>query len=100
MARLLEEEMYRHYLPLDAVFFISFYVEWGRRKESYFELLGLEVHVLWEVSHDRKVLIGSDVRLRMVRGQFCENMVPISVAVLLREKGIPERLQKIKRKDS
>jgi nicotinamide-nucleotide adenylyltransferase len=70
LARLLEEEMYRHCLPLDAVFFISFYVEWGRRKESYLESPGLKVHVLWGVSRDRKGLIGCDVRLRMMRGQL------------------------------
>jgi nicotinamide-nucleotide adenylyltransferase len=92
--------LYRHYVPLDAVFFLSIYDEWGRRKKSYFESLGLKVHVLWEVSPERKGISGSEVRSRMMRGQSWENAVPVSVAVLLREWGIPERLQKIKRKDS
>ena len=88
-------ELYRHYVPLDAVFFLSIYDEWGRRKKGYFESLGLKVHVLWEVSADKKGISGSDVRLRMVRGQSWEDAVPNSVAVLLREWDIPERLKKI-----
>jgi nicotinamide-nucleotide adenylyltransferase len=92
-------ELYRHYVPLDAVFFLSIYDEWGRRKKSYFESLGLKVHLLWEVSSDRKGISGSDVRLRMMRGQSWEDAVPKSVAVLLKEWDIPERLQKMERKE-
>ena len=82
-------ELYRHYVPLDAVFFLSIYDEWGRRKKGYFESLGLKV------SPDKKGISGSDVRLRMARGQSWEDAVPNSVAVLLREWDIPERLKKI-----
>jgi nicotinamide-nucleotide adenylyltransferase len=89
-------ELYRHYVPLDAVFFLSIHDEWGRRKKSYFEALGLKVHVLWEVSPNRKGISGSEVRLRMMRGQSWEDAVPNSVAALLREWDIPERLKKIK----
>ena len=92
-------ELYRYYVPLDAVFFLSIYDEWGRRKKSYFESLGLKVHVLWEVSLDRKGISGSEVRLRMARGQSWEDTVPISVAVLLKEWDIPERLKKIEREE-
>ena len=83
-------------MPLDAVFFLSIYDEWGRRKKSYFESLGLKVHVLWEVSSNKKGISGSEVRLRMIRGQSWEDAVPNSVAALLRKWDIPERLKKIK----
>ena len=92
-------ELYRYYVPLNAVFFLSIYDEWGRRKKRYFEALGLKVHVLWEVRPDRKGICGSDVRLRMMRGESWENAVPFSVAELLRKWGIPERLQKLKREE-
>jgi nicotinamide-nucleotide adenylyltransferase len=82
-------------VPLEAVFFLSIYDEWGRRKKRYFESLGLKVHVLWEVNPDKKGISGDDVRSRMVRGQPWEEAVPNSVAVLLREWDIPERLKKI-----
>ena len=88
-------ELYRYYVPLDAVFFLSIYDDWGRRKKSYFESLGLKVHVLWEVSPARKGISGNDVRSRMVQEQSWEEAVPNSVAVLLREWNIPERLKKI-----
>lgn len=89
-------ERYRYYVPLDAVFFLSIYDEWGRRKKNYFESLGLKVHVLWEVSPVEKGISGRDVRLRMARKQSWEDAVPNSVAVLLREWDIPERLKKTK----
>jgi nicotinamide-nucleotide adenylyltransferase len=90
-------DRYRHYVPLDAVFFISIYDDWGRRKKQYFESLGLNVHVLWEVEHKDKGLSGSDIRKKMAQGQSWEDTVPTSVAVLLRSWGIPERLKVIAR---
>ena len=92
-------ELYRHYVPLDATFFLSIYDEWGRRKKIYFESLGLKVHVLWEVSPDKKGISGSDVRLRMARGQSWEDAVPKSVAALLKAWDIPERVRGMKRKE-
>lgn len=88
-------ELYRYYVPLDAVFFLSIYDEWGRRKKSYFESLGLKVHLLWEVRPEEKGISGREVRLKMVRGQSWEDAVPNSVAVLLKEWNIPERLKKM-----
>ncbi len=90
-------DRYRHYVPLDAVFFISIYDDWGRRKKQYFESLGLNVHVLWEVEHKDKGLSGSDIRKKMAQGHSWEDTVPTSVAVLLRSWGIPERLKVIAR---
>lgn len=92
-------ERYRYYVPLEAVFFLTIYDEWGRRKKSYFESLNLKVHVLWEVAAEEKGISGSDVRSMMVRGQAWEDAVPNSAAVLLKKWGIPERLKKMQREE-
>ena len=86
---------YRYYVPLDAVYFLTIYDEWGRRKKRYFESLGLKVHVLWEVNFEDKGLSAGDIRLNMAFGKDWTNAVPKGVAVLLNSWGLPERLKKL-----
>ncbi len=83
---------YRYYLPMEAVFFLSIYDDWGRQKKTYFESLNLTVHVLREVAAEDKGLSGSDVRRRMATGRPWQHLVPASVAHLLQKWHIPQRL--------
>lgn len=87
-------DRYPYYVPLDAVFFLSIYDDWGRRKKSYFESMGLKIHVLWEVSVEGKGISGSTVRRRMAEDRSWENLVPTSVGALLKAWRIPQRLKK------
>lgn len=89
-------ERYKYYVPLDAVFFLSIYDNWGRRKKNYFESLKLKVHVLWEVESEQKGISGGDVRCKMAEGLPWEHLVPDSVAALLKEWNIPARLRSIR----
>jgi nicotinamide-nucleotide adenylyltransferase len=93
-------DRYRYYVPLDAVYFLTIYDGWGRRKKRYFESLGLTVHVLWEVNFEDKGLSAGDIRLKMARGQDWTKAVPHGVAVLLNSWGIPERLKKLFKDDA
>ncbi|MDW7710032.1 MAG: hypothetical protein SCH98_06115 [Deferrisomatales bacterium] len=86
-------ELYRYYVPLDAVFFLTIYDAWGRQKRSLFQGLGLRTHVLWEVSPEQKGLSASQVRERMIRGEPWEPLVPPPVADLMKEWDIPGRLR-------
>ena len=85
-------ELYRFYVPLDAVFFLTIYDEWGRRKRAYFEELGLAIEVLWEVAAKDKGLSGTDVRRLMAAGGDWESLVPPAVAALAKAWGLPARL--------
>lgn len=87
-------ELYAHYAPLDAVFFLTIYDEWGRRKLRRFEELGLRTHVLWEREEGGKGISGTEVRRRMARGEPWRDLVPASVAALLERWGVPERLRR------
>lgn len=88
-------ELYRHYVPMDAVFFLTIYDDWGRQKLKYFQSLGLKTHILWEVPPDRKGISADDVRKRMTDGRSWEYLVPESVAILLKKWNIAARLRKI-----
>lgn len=86
-------ELYRHYVPLDAVFFLTIYDDWGRAKRERFLDLGLDVHVLWERDPACKGLTGTGVREAMRDGKPWEHMVPPEAAALARRWGVPERLR-------
>ena len=87
-------ELYHYYVPMDAVFFLTIYDEWGKRKLEYFKAQGLKTHVLRQVSYEQKGLSASEVRSLMLNGQAWEHLVPQCVAIRMHEWGITERLKK------
>lgn len=92
---ILEPERYRYFLPLDAVFFLTIYDDWGRKKLRTFQKLGLTTQVLWEVSPEQKGISASDVRQRMINKQTWHHLVPPVVAQRLEEWHIPARLRRM-----
>ena len=91
-------ELIKYYVPLDAIFFLTIYDRWGRQKMDYFQSLGLKIHVLWEVTLENKGLSSSDIRESMKVGKKWEHLVPSSVAKLMKEWGIAQRLKEISSK--
>lgn len=91
-------ELIKYYVPLDAIFFLTIYDRWGRQKREYFQSLGLKIHVLWEVTLENKGLSSSDIRESMKVGKKWEHLVPSSVAKLMKEWGIAQRLKEISSK--
>lgn len=86
-------ERYKYYVPMDAVFFLTIYDEWGKKKLEYFQEQGLRTHVLWEVPREKKGISASEVRDLMVNGKHWEHLMPQSVAVLMKEWEVPGRLK-------
>ena len=91
-------ELIKYYVPLDAIFFLTIYDDWGHQKKKYFQSLGLKIHVLWEVTLENKGLSSSDIRDSMVKDESWEEFVPSSVAKLMKEWDIAQRLKKISSK--
>jgi nicotinamide mononucleotide adenylyltransferase len=88
-------DRYKYYVPMDAVFFLTIYDDWGRRKRAYFKSLNLKTHVLWEVSPHQKGISGGDIRQQMISGEDWREKVPASAARLLIEWDIPGRLRRM-----
>ena len=86
-------ELYQHYVPMDAVFFLTIYDNWGKRKLEYFKALGLKTHVLREVPPEQKGMSASDVRDLIKDSGPWEHMVPPSVAALLVKWCVAQRLK-------
>ncbi len=88
-------ELYKYYVPLDAVFFMTIYDPWGRRKLDLFTSQGLRTDVMWERPMHQKGLTGKEIRSRMMEGKPWEDLVPTRVAARLTEWGIPQRLREM-----
>jgi nicotinamide mononucleotide adenylyltransferase len=88
-------QRYQYYVPLDAVFFLTIYDQWGRRKKQYFESLGLTTHLLWEVPPEQKGISAGDIRRRIRTGRPWEHLVPKCVPPLIERWRIAERLRQL-----
>ncbi len=88
-------ELYRYYVPMNAVFFLTIYDDWGRKKYRTFTELGLATHVLWEVSPGDKGISAADVRARILAGEPWEHLVPAAAAAYLKGLGIEARLKEL-----
>lgn len=88
-------ELLKYYVPLDVVFFLSIYDDWGRQKKKYLESLSLKVHVLWEVPLEEKGLSGSDIRESMINGEQWEHLLPSVVTKLVKKWNIINRIKQL-----
>ena len=86
-------ELYKYYIPLDAVFYLTIYDEWGVKKKTMFEELGLVTEVLWQRSLSEKGISGKHVRSCIASGEPWRHMVPPAVAWLVDEFSLPGRLR-------
>lgn len=86
-------DLYGSYVPLDAVFYLTVYDQWGRRKQEMFQRLGLKVEVLWTRDIRHKGLSAGEIRRKMASGGEWEPYVPKSAADMMKQWKIPERLR-------
>jgi nicotinamide-nucleotide adenylyltransferase len=85
-------ELYRFYLPLDGVFYLTIYDDWGRRKQEMFKSLGLNVEVLWTRPIEQKGICAREIRRRIALGVEWEHLVSFAAASVMKNMGIPERI--------
>lgn len=88
-------ELYQYYVPMDGLFFLSVYDQWGKRKLEYFHSLNLKTHVLRDVPESQKGISATEVRERMIHGERWEDMVPPAVVFLMKRWDIPARLRRL-----
>jgi len=86
-------EFLGHYVPLDAVFFLTIYNGWGERKLQIFQDLGLTTEVMWRRPAADKGITGSQVRRLIREGGDWESLVPPVVAEIVRAIDLAGRLR-------
>ncbi|BCO10787.1 nicotinamide-nucleotide adenylyltransferase [Desulfolithobacter dissulfuricans] len=85
-------ELYRYYVPMDAVFYLTIYDSWGEKKLTMFTELGLKTEILWRRPREEKGLSSTEIRRRMVAGEKWTHLVPPAVARLAVEFNLGNRL--------
>lgn len=88
-------DRYAYYVPMDAVFFLTIYDDWGRRKLRYFKNMGLATFVLWEAPPHHKGISGSEIRYRIANGRPWKHLAPACIAPMIESWDIPERLKRL-----
>ncbi len=86
-------EFFRHYVPLDAVFFLTIYDGWGEKKLKTFQDMGLTIDVMWRRPAADKGITGSQVRRLIREGGDWETLVPPAVAEIVRAIDLARRLR-------
>ena len=86
-------DLYRYYVPLQAVFFLTIYDDWGERKLQMFQSLGLTVEVLWRRPLAAKGLTSTEVRRVLLAGGDWQALVPPGAVEMLEQLGLPARLR-------
>lgn len=89
-------DLYVDYVPVDAVFFMTVYDDWGRRKLARFQEQGLRVEVLWERSSTEKGISAAHVRTKMIDGDAWEHLVPQATERLMKKWDVPGRLRRLR----
>lgn len=84
-------ELYRYYVPQDAVYFLTIYDEWGEKKLKTFQDMNLKTEVLWK--RNEKGIEGKEIRRRICSGEQWEEMVPPATLRIMEKFGIGERIR-------
>jgi nicotinamide-nucleotide adenylyltransferase/phosphinothricin biosynthesis protein PhpF len=88
-------ELLRHYVPLNACFFVTIYDDWGREKVKTLTALGIQVEVMWERSISDRLTTGTEVRELMANGGKWERLVPAEVREYILEHKLIERMERM-----
>lgn len=88
-------ELYGYYVPLDAIFFLTIYDEWGEKKFSLFNELGLKTEIMWRRPLAEKGLSATTIRCAIRENNDWEDLVPPTVAFQVREMNLAARLKKL-----
>ena len=88
-------QLISHYVPREAVYFLTIYDHWGEKKLKLFRSLGLKTEVLWRRPAAQKGLTATQVRRLIAAGGEWESLVPPASVRLMRELGLVGRIRKI-----
>ncbi|MFO8240873.1 MAG: hypothetical protein R6T90_07725 [Dissulfuribacterales bacterium] len=88
-------ELYKYYVPFDALFFLTIYDRWGEKKLEMFQSMGLKTEVLWRRPIEQKGLSSTYIRKLISQDKPWENLVPSAARYLLKAYGVSNRIKKV-----
>jgi cytidyltransferase-like protein len=89
-------ELIKYYVPLDAVFFITIYDDWGKHKMETIQALGVKTDLMWKKNMDERFTTGKELRKLIANNNKWEHLVPPSVFSYIKNNKLDLRIKKIK----
>ncbi|KIX14585.1 nicotinate-nucleotide adenylyltransferase [Dethiosulfatarculus sandiegensis] len=87
------------YLPMDGVFFLTIYDQWGEKKLALFKSLGLKTEVMWRRPIEEKGVSSTRVRKLMASGEPWEHLVPKAACRVMNEMDVPGIVRSLHKKN-
>lgn len=85
-----------YYVPMDALFFVTIYDDWGCDKVRVLQSLNLQVDVMWERKMSERITSGVEVRKLIASGDDkWERLIPQAVAKIIKERGLDIRIRQM-----
>jgi cytidyltransferase-like protein len=88
-------ERLEHYVPLNGVFYVTIYDEWGEHKLKVLTDMGLKTEVMWRRDLNQRLTTGTEARKLIVEDKKWEHLVPVSVVNYIKENNLISRLKKV-----
>lgn len=89
-------ELLKFYVPMDALFFVTIYDEWGEYKMDTLKSLGLKTDLMWRRRLDERFTTGKELRNFIAEGKTWEHLVPPTVAKYIKDKQLDLRIKNLK----
>lgn len=83
----------RYYVPMDALFFVTVYDEWGWDKVRVLQSLNVRFDIMWERDMSERFTTGTEVRNLIVANEKWEHLVPKAVEAVIKGKHLDKRLR-------
>lgn len=93
-------EFIKFYVPLDALFYVTIYDDWGKYKLDTIKSLGVKTDLMWTRTLDERFTSGKDVRKLIAADQPWEHLLPTSVSTYIKNHGLDLRIKKLKNGNS
>lgn len=88
------EENILYFTPQNAVYFLTIYDNWGKRKKEKLERLGLNVEILWEKDISEKPTCATVIRKMISDNENTWlNLVPGAVSKFILENSLTEKIK-------
>lgn len=89
-------ELIKFYTPLDALYFVTIYDDWGKHKLKTIEDLGCKTDLMWVRTLDERFTTGKDVRKLIAAGEPWEHLLPPSVTSYIKNNKLDLRIKQLK----
>lgn len=82
-----------NFAPMDAVFYLTIYDQWGERKLEILNRQGLQTEVMWVRDNSTRITSGTQVRQLIAENKEWQHLVPKAVYRYITENGLDSKIR-------